>query len=88
MLRHRQGVGRQEGARSTKRYVCRGVVCLQGTVSSPGLANPGGAWCVLGKDAWSVSWRSPGGCGISALAVVRRNWRTGLHVEGDDREEG
>ena len=43
---------------------------------------------MLGKDAWSVSWTSPGGCGISALAVVRRSWRTGRHVEGDDREEG
>ena len=43
---------------------------------------------MLGKDAWSVSWRSPGGCGISALAVVPGSWRTGRHVEGDDREEG
>ena len=43
---------------------------------------------MLGKDAWSVSWTSPGGCGISALALVRRSWRTGCHVEGDAREEG
>ena len=43
---------------------------------------------MLGKDAWSVSWTSPGGCGISALALVRRSWRTGRHVEGDAREEG
>ena len=43
---------------------------------------------MLGRDAWSVSWTSPGGCGISALALVRRSWRTGRHVEGDDREEG
>ena len=43
---------------------------------------------MLGKDAWSMSWTSPGGCGISALAVVPGSWRTGRHVAGDDREEG
>jgi hypothetical protein len=64
----------------------RGV--FAGDSFQPWLSLSRRAWCMLGKDAWSVSWTSPGGCGISALALVRRSWRTGRHVEGDDREEG
>ena len=45
VLRHWQGVGRQEGARST-------IGVFAGIASSPGSADPGGAWRVVLKDVW------------------------------------
>ena len=36
-------------------------------------------------NSWSVSLH---GFGISALALEPGSWRTGHHVEGDEREEG
>ena len=81
MLRHRQGVGRQEGARST-----RGV--FAGDSFQPWLSQSrrGLAGSVEGHVVGEGGF--PGGFGISALALEPGSWRTGHHVEGDEREEG